>query len=339
VLLVFGIHLKSVLKFSEFLRFMAIKPVNQKTIAETISGHVLWQWRQRSLQQACAQSAEGESAVSSKVLNQELDWLLREVTGLGYSALRLETYKEHSEIPLSRSLDELTQLWQQRYQHRVPLQYLLGIVPWRDLELIVSPAVLIPRPETEEIIDLAQQAIANFPTTDAPQLWADLGTGSGAIAIALALALPTAEIHAVDLSPSALSIAQQNVERVGVSDRVFLHQGSWLTPLNSLPGKFTGILANPPYIPTAQISQLETEVAAYEPHLALDGGADGLDCLREIIATAPNYLQSGGVLLLEMMIGQAATVRQLLQQQGSYQNVQIHADLCGIERFALAHRL
>jgi release factor glutamine methyltransferase len=318
---------------------MAIKPVDQKTVPATVTGHVLWQWRQCSLQKACDHSASGESAASAKTLSQELDWLLREVTGLGYSALRLETYKDQSAIPLSRSLDELTQLWRQRYQQRVPLQYLLGIAPWRDLDLVVSPAVLIPRPETEELIDLAQQAIANLPTADTPQQWADLGTGSGAIAIALALAFPSAEIHGVDLSSSALSIAQQNVDKVGVSDRVSLHQGSWLEPLKSLPGKFMGILANPPYIPTTQIAQLETEVAAYEPRLALDGGADGLDCLREIIATAPNYLQSGGILLLEMMFGQAATVRQLLQQQGSYQNVQIHADLCGIERFALAHRL
>lgn len=168
--------------------------------------------------------------------------------------------------------------------------------------------------------------------------WADLGTGSGAIAIGLATAFPAARIHAVDYSAAALTIAQSNAQQLDLTDRIQFYEGSWLQPLEHLKGRLSGIVANPPYIPSGMVPALQPEVARHEPHLALDGGADGLNCLRHLVATAPDYLQTGGIWLVEMMAGQAIAVADLLHQQGSYCQIQIHPDLAGIDRFALAYR-
>lgn len=291
-----------------------------------ISGEQLWQWRRVAL---------GELGLEPG-LAKELDLLLQAYTDLDSLALRLETYKTRAQISLGCSFTHLQQLWQQRVQARVPLQYLIGQTAWRDFNLQVSPAVLIPRPETESLVDLAvlAQAQINLPNPH----WADLGTGSAAIAIGMALALPEAIIYGVDASPAALAVAEKNVAAQGLAERIHLYQGSWLAPLGDLRGKLAGIVANPPYIPTAMVADLQPEVVGHEPHLALDGGPDGLDCLREIIATAPDYLIAGGVLLLEMMEGQAQAVTELLQATGAYTQIQIHPDLSGIERFAWACR-
>lgn len=275
-------------------------------------------------------------------LEAELDWLLYEVAGLDRLALHLETYRDKSEIQLTVALAELNRLWQRRLVERVPLQYLLGHAHWRNFSLTVSPAVLIPRPETEDLIDLAIAAIAHQPLqvqqTFNQGHWADLGTGSGAIALGLAQALPEATIHAVDCSAAALTIAQNNAAQLQLSDQIHFYRGAWLKPLEALKGCLSGIISNPPYIPQALLADLQPEVAWHEPHLALDGGTDGLDCIRQIITTAPIYLQVGGILLLEMMAGQAITVQALLQQNGSYRDIQIYPDLAGIDRFALAYR-
>lgn len=291
-------------------------------------GRKLWQWRQEAL----------KSAVAADVPVEEVDWLCREVAGLDSLALRLESYKGQ-QLNLRYPLTVLSQLWQRRLDERLPVQYLAGVSHWRHFSLQVSPAVLIPRPETECLIDLAIEAVKSpTPHLDAG-LWADLGTGSGAIAFGLAEAFPAAQIHAVDYSDSALSIAQQNSQRLGLQDRIQFHQGSWWQPLAAFSGLFSGMISNPPYIPSSHIPQLQPEVVNHEPLTALDGGSDGLDCIRQLIATSGDYLQPGGVWLIEMMAGQADTVVELLQSQGSYGNIQVFSDLAGIERFALAYRL
>ncbi|MDP5339579.1 MAG: peptide chain release factor N(5)-glutamine methyltransferase, partial [Nodularia sp. (in: cyanobacteria)] len=167
--------------------------------------------------------------------------------------------------------------------------------------------------------------------------WADLGTGSGAIALGLADAFPKATIHAVDYSPEALKIARENARNLGFDNQIKFYQGSWWEPLTACKGEFIGMVSNPPYIPTSTVTTLQPEVVNHEPHLALDGGIDGLDCIRQLIEISPCYLRPGSVWLIEMMAGQADTVQTLLQKQGSYCNIQIHADLAGIERFALAY--
>lgn len=299
-----------------------------------VSGQALSQWRMLARQQA----------IAAAIAIEEVDWLLQDLAGLDRPSLQLQTVRDKTDLWLKLPLSELTALWQRRLSDRIPIQYLTGIAPWRQFLLNVSPAVLIPRPETEYLIDLAIAAIKMAPDSECSTSrlshghWADLGTGSGAIALGLATAFPRAVIHAVDRSAAALAIAQSNARQYNLSDCIQFYEGSWLQPLEPLKGKLNGMVANPPYIPSAMVPALQPEVAQHEPHLALDGGADGLDCLRHLIAAAPNYLQPGGIWLVEMMAGQAITVADLLHQQGSYCQIQIYPDLAGIDRFALAYR-
>ncbi|MEG4458881.1 peptide chain release factor N(5)-glutamine methyltransferase [Microcoleus sp. N9_A1] len=292
-----------------------------------ISGLELWQW----VNQAKAE------AIASDIPLAEIDWLLKELAGLDRLALRLESFKDLPKIELKLSLSELAQLWQWRLQERVPVQYLTGVAYWRHFSLKVTPAVLIPRPETELLIDLAVEAVKSSGVNPKSH-WVDLGTGSGAIAIGLASELTNATVYAVDCSWEALAVAQQNAENLGFESRINFYQGSWWEPLEFLKGRVSGMVSNPPYIPSSTVLTLQPEVLKHEPHLALDGGFDGLDCIRHLVETAPDYLESGGVWLVEMMAGQETAVADMLQSHGSYGEVQIFSDLAGIDRFALAYR-
>ncbi|MFP4121526.1 MAG: peptide chain release factor N(5)-glutamine methyltransferase [Coleofasciculus sp.] len=308
---------------------MATTPEPSSRTFTVVSGQDLWLWRQQSKM----------SAREAGISVAEVDWLLQEVAGLDPLSLRLESFKARSHIELRYPLSVLTQLWQRRLCDRLPVQYLVGITPWRRFSLHVSPAVLIPRPETEYIIDLAVSATgqSQTPHLDAGD-WADLGTGSGAIALGLAEVFPDATIHAVDYSSDALAIAQLNAQQLGFESRIQFYQGSWLSPLAALKGQLSGIVSNPPYIPRDELQQLQPEVRDHEPLMALDGGMDGLDCIRHLINTSGDYLRPGGVWIVEMMAGQGDTVAQLLHQQGRYCQIQIIPDLAGIDRFALAYR-
>lgn len=287
-----------------------------------ISGFQLWQWR----------STAKQRAIAAGVPPDEVDWILQ-AAGLDRLSLRLELFKTQPQVELEISFEELEHLWQKRIEDHVPVQYLVGVVPWRDFELKVAPGVLIPRPETELLIDLAMREAS-------PELqtghWVDLGTGSGAIAIGLALAFPQAMIHAVDRSSEALAIARTNAENLHV--QIQFYQGIWFEPLAHLKGQLSGMVSNPPYIPTQTVQELQPEVTLHEPHLALDGGEDGLDCIRHLVRTAPEYLKPGGIWMIEMMSGQARGVTELLEAQGSYEQIRIEKDLAGIERFAIAKR-
>ena len=293
------------------------------------SGTKLFRWYEDAKKQA----------IALNIPLQEIDWLLQELTNLDRLSLRLKSFLHQPRIEMKTTLDQLERLWQLRVQKRLPVQYLVGRSHWRNFTLKVSPDVLIPRPETECIIDLAKDAVPKSPD---PHLsfghWVDLGTGSGAIALGLAEVFPQATIHAVDLSSRALAIAQENALNLGLAKTIKFYQGSWWSPIDVLKGKISGMVSNPPYIPSDLISSLQLEVAHHEPHLALDGGDDGLDDIRYLIKTAPLYLVSGGIWLIEMMAGQADKVSKMLQEEGNYHNINIFNDLAGIERFALAYR-
>lgn len=288
-----------------------------------ISGLKLWQWRV---------DAKTE-AVAANIEPAEVDWLLQEVSSLDRLTLRLESFKSWPKVELKMPFESLEKLWNRRITERVPVQYLIGKTPWRNYYLNVSPAVLIPRPETELIIEIAKSAGVHLKTGH----WADLGTGSGAIAIGLADEFSQAMIHAVDYSQAALFIAQKNAQECGFANRIQFYQGSWFEPLEALKGQLSALVSNPPYIPNDEVLQLQPEVTKHEPHLALAGGKDGLDCIRHLVSTAPQYLHPGGIWLIEMMAGQTEAVTQLLKQQGCYENISIIPDLAGIERFALAN--
>jgi release factor glutamine methyltransferase len=298
--------------------------MNQK-LGRFVSGEELWQWRKT------AQKA----ATAAKVSPSELDWLLQEVAGLERLTLRLESFRDLSQIPIQLELEELDRLWQKRLREFLPVQYIAGVAYWRKFKLAVSPAVLIPRPETEQLIDLAVM-VANSSRLLERGYWADLGTGSGAISLGLAEVFPQAKIYAVDCSSAAIEIAQKNTLLLGFGSRIKFYQGFWWEPLALLKGKLSGMISNPPYIPSALVAKLQPEVAQHEPRLALDGGNDGIDCLRYLVETAPDYLLPGGVWLVETMAGQAEIVASLLRDRQSYTNISIHADLAGIERFVLA---
>ncbi len=292
-----------------------------------VSGQAIYQWRVWAIQLARSNNVEAF----------EVDWLLQGVTPLTSTALRIETYLSQTDIPIKFSLEEITEKWQQRVIKRVPVQYLVGETPWRDLILTVTPDVLIPRPETELIVDIALDLAERSPIAE--QIfagpWADLGTGSGAIAIALAKQLPTATVHAIDISNEALKVTQSNAKRNDLAHRITLHQGSWLTPLDSIKGSLVAIVSNPPYIPSKTVLTLQPEVA-HEPHLALDGGPQGLDGLRYLVNNSASYLRPDGLFLCELMNGQAETVAAQIACQGDYTQIAIHKDLSGIQRFVSA---
>ena len=142
----------------------------------------------------------------------------------------------------------------------------------------------------------------------------------------------------MDISAEALAIARENAANLGLSSKIHFYHGSWWTPLTHLKGQVSGMISNPPYIPTAMLSQLQPEVRCHEPSLALDGGTDGLEKIRYLVDTAPDYLVSGGVWLIEMMAGQGDAIQSLLQTSPHYHGIQIFSDLAGIQRFTLAYR-
>jgi release factor glutamine methyltransferase len=194
-----------------------------------------------------------------------------------------------------------------RRARREPLQYILGETEFWSLPFRVCPAVLIPRPDTEILVEEALKRAA----PEAAIL--DLGTGSGALAVVLAHELPKASVTACDLSPEALAVAADNARRNGVGERLQLLEQDFGKPCS---GEFDLILSNPPYITTGEMEDLMPEVRDHEPHLALAGGEDGLDAIRAILSVAPAALRPGGWLLLEVGQGQADRVEALLAAAG-----------------------
>lgn len=265
-----------------------------------------------------------------------LDWLLELEAGLRWRELQASYLHPEAPVQLDCSLQRLEQIWQQHCQQQVPLQHLVGRCPWRDFELEVSPAVLIPRQETELLVELAMGC---FEASDAPQRWADLGTGSGCLAVALARHWPSSCGWAVDCSREALAVARRNAAALGLlqSASVQWCEGLWWQPLQPLAGQLDLVVSNPPYIPSAVVDGLEPVVRDHEPRLALDGGSDGLDALRLIIEAAPQMLAPGGWLVLEHHHDQAAAVAELLGAAGLQERRQ-ERDLEGQMRFAVARR-
>lgn len=264
----------------------------------------------------------------------DFDWLLDLAGGIPWAELQLLRLSPHQSLRLHGDRAGLEALWRRHLQHAEPLQYLVGLCPWRDLELAVAPGVLIPRQETELLVDLACAAIRG--SCPAP-VWADLGTGSGCLAVALAQALPSGSALASDLSGEALQQATENLHRHGLGGRVQLRQGDWWQALEPWWGQLDLVVANPPYIPSALLADLDPVVRDHEPCLALDGGVDGMAAIRSIVAGAGRGLAPGGVLLLEHHHDQSAAVLSLLDQAGLEQP-SAHADLEGVLRFAAARR-
>jgi len=237
---------------------------------------------------------------------------------------RLQLYVQFERVMTPEELAALRDMIKRR-QAGESIAYLTGRKEFWKFELHVDARVLVPRPDTETLVE---EALARLRAPgDAPARIADVGTGSGALAITLAKVRAGATVFAVDVSPGALEVARANAERLGAA--VTFVEGDLGAPL-AVHAPFTLIVANLPYIPTAEIASLPADVRT-EPALALDGGADGLDLVRRLVAEASGLLAAGGALALEIGDGQAEPTRGLLQA-ARFTDVQIRKDLAGIER-------
>jgi release factor glutamine methyltransferase len=205
-----------------------------------------------------------------------------------------------------------------------PLAHILGRREFWSLDFQVSPATLIPRPDSETLITAALAAFAGRPP---PAAILDLGTGTGCLLLALLHEFPAAFGIGIDIAPDAARLAGDNAGRLGMADRAAFVAGNWTNPLDA---QFDLVISNPPYIPTADIATLMPDVARYEPARALDGGPDGYDAYRIILRNLPRRLAPGGVAVLELGIGQADTVAALAREAGFAMS--LHLDLAGIQR-------
>lgn len=252
-------------------------------------------------------------------------WLLSHATGLS----RIEVYT-HFDQPLSLQERDILRDGVRRRGAGEPLQYIAGTAAFRHVDIHVEPGVLIPRPETEMLVEAAIAAMG--PRAQAPFRAADVCTGSGCIACALADEHPQCTVEATDISPDALRIARGNVERLGLADRVNVARADLL---EGAAGPFDLIISNPPYIPSAVMENLPHEVSAFEPHLALDGGEDGLDLFRILAGQARGLLAPGGVFACELhetCLDEAAREAAAL----GFAGVRVESDLAGRKRILIA---
>lgn len=271
----------------------------------------------REIQEKTVGYFEGKGVPNAKL---DADLLIAHVLGLK----RLELYLDIQRPLTGDQLNALRPLVKRRAA-REPLQYILGSTEFCGMKLKVDPRALIPRPETEELVEHIRNRIVT-----APSRILDLGTGSGAIAIALALLYPEAEVWATDQSEDALELAKENASTLVSEDRIQFSKGSWW---EALPDglDFDLVVSNPPYLSEAEMQTAEPEVAGNEPESALVSGPDGLDDLKLIMAGAKQRLTSGGFLVLETGIAQHSELDKLTAEAGL--EGQGLADISGRARF------
>ena len=263
--------------------------------------------------------------------NQSFDFLLDSIGGLSQSNLNLLSINKEGSLNLKKNLDYLESIWDKHIQSSMPIQYLCGMAFWRDLKLKITDKVLIPRAETELLIDIVFKL---FGKKSNKLFFAELGTGSGAISIALALAYPLWEGIATDIDQDALEVANKNYINSSEQKNLRFYCGDWWTPLESFKGKIDLAISNPPYIPKDTYEKLPKEVKNFEPKIALLGGEDGLLHIREIIQKAPLFLKEKGWLILENHFDQGKKVKQLLIEN-KFTSVEILNDLSGVGRFTI----
>ena len=261
----------------------------------------------------------GDRGVENPRLNAE--HLLAHALGLK----RMELYLQFDR-PLTESERAPLRDLVKRRGSREPLQHILGTTEFHGRTFLCDRRALVPRPETEQLVELALELAA----AKSAAAILDTGTGSGVIALTLALDIPSATVHAADLSPDALALAAENTARHALTERVTFHQTDLLPPGET---KFDLIIANLPYIPAGEIASLSPEVR-HDPLAALDGGPDGLDLIRRLIDTAPPRLAPGGALLLEIGAGQAQAVNTHLAER-KFRDISVRCDYQNIPRFAV----
>lgn len=251
----------------------------------------------------------------------------------------------HVALP-ERAAQQLTDAQAERLRELVgqvtpeaPVAYLVGRAPFLDGDYEVTRDTLICKPDTELFVEIVLATLAREPLPPRPHIL-ELCTGSGCVAITFARRLADSRVAATDLSPEALAVAGRNIARHGLTDRITLGQGDLFAPVPALAGgqAFDLIVSNPPYIPSDSIAGMGRHVAEHEPRLALDGGADGLDPHRRILAEAASFLRPGGRLFLEHEYYQGAAARALAEQGPAYEDVQTFRDANGRDRALFARR-
>jgi release factor glutamine methyltransferase len=276
----------------------------------------------------CVQAAEAQllSSPHPERARQDAETLLLHVLNQNRAWL-LANWDEEADPAAQCTYTELVS----RRRSGEPIQYITGSTEFFGLPFSIGPGVLIPRPETEHLVEEVLRLAAPLPN---PQI-ADIGTGSGIIAVALAKALPNSRITAIDCSPQALTIARENAQRNQVSDRIDFLEGDLLVPLTGQ--HFDIIASNPPYIPASDHDSLSTEVRNHEPHTALFAGEDGLAIYHRLIPEALPLLEPNGWLVLEIGYGQQAAIEALLQKY-NYSEIHFVPDYQGIPRVAAARK-
>ncbi len=260
--------------------------------------------------------------------------LLADLLDLPRLSLFLETHRVLSIL----QCDAYAERIRRRLQGE-PVQYIIGTQEFWSLSFVVSGAVLVPRPETELLVDYGVRYARQWSTGHAAEIdLVDVGTGSGNIAVSFAHTVPQSRVWGVDISWDALQVARTNARRHAVADRMTWIQGDLLTSIRQTGRAFAICTANLPYVTTAEWAALPRDIKAYEPALALCGGEDGLDLLRRLVVMSPYVLAPGGLMLLEVGWQQAREVASILNAQAAFIDVGIEQDLAGIERMVWARK-
>jgi len=273
-------------------------------------------------QLAAATTALEAAGVASPRVDAE--WLLAGLLGVGRVAVRLDPAGAVPELLAERYGDAV-----RRRARREPLQRILGWEEFRGLRVRLTDAVLVPRPETEALVEWV---LALLPARGGRRLRAvDLGTGSGCVACALAAERPDLDVVAIDVSPAAAAVARENAIALGLAARIRVVAADLLDGVRDLGADL--IVSNPPYLPTGLVPELPPEVRTHDPVVALDGGADGLTLIRRIAAIARRALRASGVLVVETAGGAQATAAAALLRTADFAQVAVRADLAGVDRF------
>ena len=269
-----------------------------------------------------------QKGVDAPRLSAEL--LLSHVLGLK----RIELYTQYNKVVAQEQLTQLRDLVKRAGEHE-PVAYLVGRTEFYSIEFEVTPDCLIPRPETELLV---QRSIEFLRKRTGPQQVCDLCTGCGIIAVAIAKNVPDAKVIATDISETALAVAARNVEKHKLAERIELRHGDLFEPLVPQLDLFDLIVSNPPYVTAAQYEALDRNVKDYEPRIALYAGPDGLDVYRKIMEKVSQFLKPDGILLLEIGYQQGPAVRGLLEQTGVFAQIRIDKDLQSHDRVVVTTR-
>lgn len=297
----------------------AVAPLPQ-SVGQATLGEVIVEAR-RLLAQAGIETAE-----------QEALWIVEHVLHLSthHVVTDRDRLLSSSELLAARGLIK-------RRVGREPLQYILGTQEFCGLEFTVNPSVLIPRPETQLLVEYVTQRIR----ADQPATIVDVCTGSGCIAVSIARVRPHARVIATDLSGPALNVARQNAIRLGVSERITWLEGDLLGPLaeQKLEGQVDVIVSNPPYIPELDWATLQPEVKLFEPRSALVAGPQGTELHERLLWEASRYLSLGGAVIMEIGAGQARAMRRIVEQTPGYRFHRLVLDEAGLERVVIVERV